>query len=650
MNIFKDIAYRIFGNRVRRNLSNYHQLEMQLSGARIPKTVCHYVSIAYLYSLIIGFILAPFGIVVGMGLFADVQLSTISDSSLGPYFPQSISVVMGIIFALAGMLFFYSVYIRLPTLEANIRRTYIDQSLTHGSAYLYALSRGGGISLIEMFRSLSMHRHIYGATAEEFGYIVRDMEYFGYDLLTALRNASISSPSEKFKSFIDGLISVLSSGGDISAYMHSKMEQYQVEAARGQKYFLETLGILAEVYLTVFVVGPLFLIVILVVLGFIGSNSTTILYMMIYLLIPIGTAIFIVLLSTVSGDVQNKNVVMMERRLDVFDDVVVMPECKEDRKLLEKLVHYERLNRFKRKLFHPIKWFSDKPHYSFFATIPIGSIYLVYSIWDNVEFDMINSFSIDLFELQNMNIEFVSVLDDYLFFSLLMIFTPFIIFYEIRADRIRRIEDEMPDFLKRLASINEAGILLTDAISMVAQAKVGVLHSEVRRMSNDLSWGTNLGDVLKKFEYHIRTDMISRLITLIIKASESISDVISVLNIAASEADVQNQLKKERSAEMLVYVFIIYISYMVFLFIIYVLAANFLPAMPSSVGDVGAGMPISLDMDIDRYMLLFFHASMIQGFCSGLVAGKMGSGRLQGGIKHSIIMMSVAYLVFMLFI
>jgi flagellar protein FlaJ len=101
---------------------------------------------------------------------------------------------------------------------------------------------------------------------------------------------------------------------------------------------------------------------------------------------------------------------------------------------------------------------------------------------------------------------------------------------------------------------------------------------------------------------------------------------------------------------MFVYVFIIYISFMVFLFIVYILAAYFLPVMPASTENAFAGMSLALDFDLDSYILLFFHAAMIQGFCSGLVAGKMGSGTIQSGLKHSIMMMSIAYLLFSLFI
>jgi flagellar protein FlaJ len=215
---------------------------------------------------------------------------------------------------------------------------------------------------------------------------------------------------------------------------------------------------------------------------------------------------------------------------------------------------------------------------------------------------------------------------------------------------VNQIENHIPDFLSNLASINEAGILLVDAIIMSMQFKVGILHSEVTRLVNDISWGTKLDDALKKFEFRIRTEMTRRIINLIIKANEATSDIKSVLTIAAHDADIQRQLKKERNAEMFVYVFIIYIAFMVFLFIVYILAAYFLPVMPASTETAISGLSLSTSFDLERYTLIFFHAAMIQGFCSGLVAGKMGSGNIHSGYKHSILMMSIAYLLFTFFI
>ena len=48
--------------------------------------------------------------------------------------------------------------------------------------------------------------------------------------------------------------------------------------------------------------------------------------------------------------------------------------------------------------------------------------------------------------------------------------------------------------------------------------------------------------------------------------------------------------------------------------------------------------------------MLMFHSTLIQAFVSGLVAGKMGQGSVYMGLKHSVSMIMIAYVVFMLFI
>jgi flagellar protein FlaJ len=70
-----------------------------------------------------------------------------------------------------------------------------------------------------------------------------------------------------------------------------------------QKEYLELLSLLAEVYVTGFVAGPLFLIVILVVMGMISGASLTPLYLIGYVLIPFLSTIFIVILDVVTPEV-----------------------------------------------------------------------------------------------------------------------------------------------------------------------------------------------------------------------------------------------------------------------------------------------------------------------------------------------------------
>jgi flagellar protein FlaJ len=47
---------------------------------------------------------------------------------------------------------------------------------------------------------------------------------------------------------------------------------------------------------------------------------------------------------------------------------------------------------------------------------------------------------------------------------------------------------------------------------------------------------------------------------------------------------------------------------------------------------------------------MFFHLASIQAFFGGLVAGKMGEGTINAGLKHSIIMMLCGYIALKLFL
>ncbi|MFP4654910.1 MAG: type II secretion system F family protein, partial [Methanohalobium sp.] len=148
--------------------------------------------------------------------------------------------------------------------------------------------------------------------------------------------------------------------------------------------------------------------------------------------------------------------------------------------------------------------------------------------------------------------------------------------------------------------------------------------------------------------------VVARSLTLITKANESSGDVGEVLMVAARDASSEEEMKRERSMNMMIYIVIIYISYAVFVGVIYVISTTFLTEMAeagnqmTSSGSQQMGMLGSFDLD--KYTRIFKHSAVIQGLCSGLMAGVMGEGSVMSGLKHSIIMVTIGYLIFTLFI
>jgi flagellar protein FlaJ len=648
MDIIDSTAHFIFGKYVRRNIDRYEDQRLLIRKAGLGMLVEQYIAQTYFFSLVMALFAGFVGLFAGYYLLGNVRPYMLGIGTGIPWiwsnFHLLLSIGMAALFSVIACSLTYYIFMSIPEVQANVRSSLINQSLPHTTAYLYAMSHGGGMNLIDIMKSLAQNYYIYGAAAEEVGYIVKDMEYYGTDLLHAFDRAGQRSPSKKFKDFLDGMTSIVNSGGDVTSYLKAKNDQYRLTATKEQKIFFETLSVLAEVYISAFVAGPLFLITILVVLGLINSSSAGILNLIVYLIIPIGTVIFLLLLNSLTNDNPKiPDFYMVEKKLDVFSHVELMEGEPDEEVKRKKMRNYARIVKFMDKVTHPLALFTNNPSYVLLVTVPASLLYLFYTV--NQYINIANILYINSF-----NVLTLSIVDDQIFIALIILLVPYIIFDELRNYRVNQIEAHIPDFLNNLASINEAGILLVDAIVMSMQLKIGILHSEVKRLVNDISWGAKLDDALKKFEFRIRTEMTRRIINLIIKANEATGDIKSVLAIAAHDADIQRQLKKERNAEMFVYVFIIYIAFMVFLFIVYILAAYFLPAMPASTEGTISGLSLSNAFDLEKYTLIFFHAAMIQGFCSGLVAGKMGGGTIHSGYKHSIMMMSIAYLLFAFFI
>ncbi|MDY9928045.1 type II secretion system F family protein [Methanosarcina sp.] len=649
MNAINTLAFRIFGEKILEKEERFSLLKIKLRQAHIPLPVEQYVSTALLFSLLVGAFGGLAGLLIGGRIFRGITPESIV-STFGISYrvtrvvetPTFIEAHLSFILtAIGGLLFFsmigaltYGLIMAYPPVKADTRKRAINAAMPHATAFLYVMQRGGGMTIFDNMKSLSKYSHLYGTASREFGNIIRDIEYFGKDLKDALWDAADRTPSEQFKDLVDGLISIVSSGGDVTLYLKNKTDVYKANANKEQKRFLETLGILAEVYITVFVVGPLFLMVILVVMNMVDNGGLTQLYILVYGAIPFGTMIFLVFLDMLTGDAEK----MPEEQIsgikqDSFSDVRVKPVTEKDEELLQKMEFFEKVSRVKSVLLHPIKTMLNRPAYAFVISVPIALGYFVSAFLKHMPY-------------YGGFVETASTLDDYIYVTLLVLFIPYIIFHELEVRRVRQIEDQIPEFLKRLASINGTGILLADAIAITAQSNMGRLKSEIKYTVADIRWNSNLVEALKRFEARVRTNMTRRSLSLIAKASESTGDINQIISTVADDADIEKYLKKERSAEMFIYVFIIFVTFGVFLIIVYVLAAFFLPALD---GSSNPAMSMG-GFDLKEYTLLFFHAALLQGFGSGMVAGKMGSGSIASGLKQSLAMMTMSYVLFVVFI
>jgi flagellar protein FlaJ len=523
----------------------------------------------------------------------------------------------------------YNLILAYPGLVAKVRKSKIDLTLPHAVAYMHAMSKGG-LSLISIFKSLSQYTNIYGEFAEEIEFIVLDTEIHGNDIITSLKNAATNTQSEKFRDFLENLINVVETSGDLDTFFGNMVSNYQVAAESDQSMYLEILGVLAETYIAVFVAGPLFLITIIIVMGLMGPGNLLILKVLIYAVIPLSAAAFSILLSVVSLGNNSKlvKIYSVTKKIHHYDDVRTIVSNYDER-LIRKLMRSLRWTSVMEKRKNPLKVFFADPEKAFYVTIPAGLIYFILSIYT-----------------QKKTIE---VMDDSIIISLLIILVPFMVFYEIQTRRIKAIEDSVPVFLRRMAAINDVGMPLSDAIRSITKINLGVLSTEARLMYKDIVWSNSVMSALTKFERRVRTVSISRIVTLITKASETTGNIKETLRVAANEATLADKLKKQKFTVLFSYLIVVYMSFGVFLLVLYVFATMFFPKIPDVSSTAGNGM-LMIGSQKGEYTLLFMHASVIQGFFSGIIVGQMMGERVYDGIKHSVIMMTIAYLFFTQFV
>lgn len=237
---------------------------------------------------------------------------------------------------------------------------------------------------------------------------------------------------------------------------------------------------------------------------------------------------------------------------------------------------------------------------------------------------------------------------DFAIFAILTLIGPFGFYEYRRYKRMDLIEERFPDFLRDLAESRKAGMTMAKAVEMAAKGDYGYLTPEIKKMAVQISWGLPFSEALKRLGERLKTPLIKRTTTMVVKASEAGGKVADVIEAAAKNVREIKILQAERRTEMKMYLMIIYISFFVFLAVIVALAGMFLPklleASQVAGGLVGGGATVSLD----EYKFIYICTALSQAIGNGLVAGALAEGRALAGLRHGTIMILITYIVFKL--
>jgi flagellar protein FlaJ len=297
---------------------------------------------------------------------------------------------------------------------------------------------------------------------------------------------------------------------------------------------------------------------------------------------------------------------------------------------------------FGRLMKHPIRVLTEQPINTLYVTIPAALLFFLIGT------------ALVIRENGTSAIYTSTMVDDILVFTFFIAAVPLAVLDFREMSRRRHIEEALPNFYRDLAGMNDSGMTLPNAVHLVAQSDYSTLTPYVKRLDNEMSWNVTFIDAIQRFRVRLATPLTDRSIDLIAKASKAGGDVSEVLRAAANDSYEYITLRTDRRNNMLIYIVIVFIAFMVFVFVIYILVTTFLSVMATAgaaaAGTSAAAASFGASVDLPLYTRLFTHAAILQGLFSGFVAGQMGEGRAVAGLKYSVVMVLIAWVMFRFFI
>jgi len=279
---FHALAYRVLGEKIEALIPHVEDLRIALRKAGIPISLRAYASMMVFTSIVV-----------------FIAMSTTISTMLYAAVHNVYAIMAGIgIGLLAGAGTFWGLYL-YPSIKASSRGRKLDSSLPYVVS-LMAILASAGIPPERIFRSLiyaDAKLHIQDEARE----IVRDIEIFGKDVITVLSERAMYSPSKLLRDLYEGLISTARSGGDLRRYLYSQARMFMRMKRVMMRKSLESLAMLAEIYVALLIAMPLVFSIMLAVMSTLGGgpiNPVMTLRVLTYLAIPLLSIVFLILLDS----------------------------------------------------------------------------------------------------------------------------------------------------------------------------------------------------------------------------------------------------------------------------------------------------------------------------------------------------------------
>jgi len=280
---YKAMCYRLIGKNFDKNPGKYKSLEEKLRMANLKFTTPMYYAIIIITGILVG--------VCSCVLFFMIFYVIMQSSSWMLYTIGLTGVA--VIASLVAFPFVMSSRI-------SSRKTQLEQDIPFILSELSILA-STGLTPIKIMRHMGQ-RDEKTVSTSEFRKILYKIDMEGKDLITALSETAKETPSPLFRETLWDLANMVHQGGDLDEYLRSKADTTMQVKRDIQKEFIDKLGTYAEMYITLVLVGVLFIGIAAFLMNAMGStlagfNADSLLLLLAYGFIPVAIIVINIIVS-----------------------------------------------------------------------------------------------------------------------------------------------------------------------------------------------------------------------------------------------------------------------------------------------------------------------------------------------------------------
>jgi flagellar protein FlaJ len=265
VNEYARFAGRIFSNLSKKMLKKKKFTKVSQD---LIKSNLNYNSITYISTM---FLNASIALIIAFIVFLFLLFFNVSSEmpfitrTTGNMLIRALSTFWIIIVAPVATFFFMYIY---PSMEKKSLEGKINAELPFAMIHMSAIS-GSMIDPVKIF-SIMVTTKEYPNLEKEFNKLLNEINVYGYDLVSALKDLALDSPSQKLSDFFNGLATTITSGGSLYEYFGERAQSLLFDYKLENEKQIKTAETFMDIYISVVIAAPMILMLLLMMMKISG--------------------------------------------------------------------------------------------------------------------------------------------------------------------------------------------------------------------------------------------------------------------------------------------------------------------------------------------------------------------------------------------